>query len=111
MEYQQAGDNPVRFSGRLDRPLLRTGLMGLSVRKAALSSDWDTQGSAQSQSPADEGRVAHVRSVHCASRLRYATMRVLKMDRETGQIGNEPHIARQTIHELLWRRVNVGVVL
>ena len=37
----------VRFSGRLDRPLLRPGLMGLSLRKAALSSDWDAQGSAR----------------------------------------------------------------
>ena len=46
-EFRQVDEKTVRFSGRLDRPLLRMVLMGLSPRKAPLSSDWDAQGSAQ----------------------------------------------------------------
>ena len=46
-EYQQAGEKAIRFSVRLARALLRTVLMGLYQRKAALPSDWDAQGSAQ----------------------------------------------------------------
>ncbi len=36
-------EETVRFFGRLDKPLLRMVSMGLSLRKAALPSDWDTQ--------------------------------------------------------------------
>ena len=46
-EFRQVDEKTVRFSGRLDRPLLRMVLMGLSPRKAPLSSDYDAQGSAQ----------------------------------------------------------------
>jgi len=38
-EFRQVDEKTVRFSGRLGRPLLRMVLMGLSLRKAALSSD------------------------------------------------------------------------
>ena len=46
-EFRQVDEKTVRFSGRLDRPLLRMVLSGLSPRKAVLSSDYDAQGSAQ----------------------------------------------------------------
>ena len=39
----------VGFFGRLDNPLLRAALMGLSIRKAAMPSGWDAQ--RQSKSP------------------------------------------------------------
>ena len=45
--FRQASENTVRFSGRLDRPLLRMVSTGLSLRKAALPSDWDAQSIAQ----------------------------------------------------------------
>lgn len=46
-EYQQASGEAFRLSSRLDRPLLHMVSMGLSLRKVALPSDWDAQGSAQ----------------------------------------------------------------
>ena len=46
-EFRQVDEKTVRFSGRLDRSLLRMVLSGLSPRKAVLSSGWDAQGSAQ----------------------------------------------------------------